>query len=99
MKRRDALVAIAGGAAYAGSVYQPAIAQAQPIKIGLVSSFSGGDNVALGKQLDAALAVYQKQHGDTIAGRKVVFIKRDDGGIAPDVAARYAQELIVQEKA
>ena len=98
MKRRDALVAIAGGAAYAGSVYQPAIAQAQPIKIGLVSSFSGGDNVALGKQLDAALAVYQKQHGDTIAGRKVVFIKRDDGGIAPDVAARYAQELIVQEK-
>ena len=38
-----------------------------------------------------------KQHGDTIAGRKVVIIKRDDGGIAPETATRLAQELIVQE--
>jgi branched-chain amino acid transport system substrate-binding protein len=96
MKRRDALVAIAGAAAYTGG-YQPAVAQAPPLKIGLISSYSGGDNVALGKQLDAALAVYMKQHGDSVAGRKVVMIKRDDGGIAPDVAARLAQELIVQD--
>lgn len=97
MKRRSALVTVAGGAALLGGV-RPARAQSQPIKIGLISSFSGGDNVALGKQLDTAIAVYVKQHGDTIAGRKVEFIKRDDGGIAPDVAARYAQELIVQDK-
>ena len=34
--------------------------------------------------IDAAFAAYMKQHGDTIAGRKVVLIKRDDTGIALD---------------
>ena len=78
----------------------PAVAQqaAQgPIKIGIVLSYSGGDNVTLGKMADAAFAAYMKQHGDTIAGRKVVLIKRDDTGIAPEVAKRLAQELIVQD--
>jgi branched-chain amino acid transport system substrate-binding protein len=75
----------------------PAVAQQGPIKIGVVLSYSGGDNVILGKMADAAFAAYMKQHGDTIAGRKVVLIKRDDGGIAPETAARLAQELIVQE--
>ena len=77
----------------------PAVAQTNndPIKIGVVLSYSGGDNVTLGKMADAAFAAYMKQHGDTIAGRKVVLIKRDDGGIAPDTAARLAQELIVQD--
>jgi branched-chain amino acid transport system substrate-binding protein len=97
MKRRDALTAIGGALAYAGG-YQPAVAQAPPLKIGIVLSYSGGDNVALGKQFDAAVAVYMKQHGDTVAGRKVQLIKRDDGGIAPDTAARLMQELIVQDK-
>jgi len=75
----------------------PAIAQQGPIKIGVVLSYSGGDNVILGKMADAAFAAYMKQHGDTIAGRKVVLIKRDDTGIAPETAARLAQELIVQD--
>jgi branched-chain amino acid transport system substrate-binding protein len=97
MKRRGALATVAGGAALLSGV-RPAAAQSPTIKIGLIGSYSGGDNVALGKQMDAAIAVYIKQHGDTIAGRKVEFVKRDDGGIAPDVAARYAQELIVQDK-
>jgi branched-chain amino acid transport system substrate-binding protein len=68
-----------------------------PIKIGVVLSYSGGDNVILGKMADAAFAAYMKQHGDTIAGRKVVLIKRDDTGIAPETASRLAQELIVQD--
>jgi len=77
----------------------PAMAQQPqgPIKIGIVLSYSGGDNVILGKMADAAFAAYMKQHGDTIAGRKVVLIKRDDTGIAPETATRLAQELIVQE--
>ena len=76
----------------------PAVAQTQePIKIGVVLSYSGGDNVILGKMADAAFAAYMKEHGDTIAGRKVVLIKRDDTGIAPETAARLAQELIVQD--
>jgi branched-chain amino acid transport system substrate-binding protein len=68
-----------------------------PIKIGVVISYSGGDNVILGKMIDAGFATYMKQHGDTIAGRKVVLIKRDDTGIAPETAGRLAQELVVQE--
>jgi branched-chain amino acid transport system substrate-binding protein len=76
----------------------PAVAQDKgPIKIGIVVSYSGGDNVILGKMIDAAFATYMKQHGDTIAGRKVVLVKRDDTGIAPETAGRLAQELVVQE--
>ena len=38
-----------------------------------------------------------KQHGDTVAGRKIEFIRKDTGGIAPDVAKRLAQELVVRD--
>jgi len=75
----------------------PALAQPEPIKIGVVMSFSGGDDVELGKMASAGFAAYMKQHGDTIAGRKVELIKRDDTGIAPETAKRLAQELIVQD--
>ena len=81
---------VAGGAL-------PVRAEQPPIKIGVVLSYSGGDNVILGKMADAGFAAYMKEHGDTIAGRKVVLIKRDDTGIAPEVAKRLSQELIVQD--
>ena len=71
-------------------------ASRHPIRIGIVYSFSGAGGVA-GKEFDDTVAVFQKQHGDTIDGRKVEIIKRDDGGIAPDNAKRLAQELIVQD--
>jgi branched-chain amino acid transport system substrate-binding protein len=73
-----------------------ASADQEPIRVGIVYSFSGGSLTA-GKQFDDALALYQKLHGDSVAGRKVEFVRRDDGGIAPDRAKRLAQELIVQE--
>jgi len=72
------------------------LGQQTPIRIGIVYSFSGAGGTA-GKEFNDVLAVFQKQHGDTIAGRKVEIISRDDGGIAPDNAKRLAQELIVQE--
>jgi branched-chain amino acid transport system substrate-binding protein len=71
-------------------------ADAPPLKIGLVSTLSGNFTEA-GKTGDAAMAAFFKEHGDTVAGRKVVIIKRDDGGNAPDTAKRLAQELIVSE--
>jgi branched-chain amino acid transport system substrate-binding protein len=73
-----------------------AFAQQAPIRVGIVYSFSGAGGTAA-KEFDDALAVFQKQHGDVIAGRKIEFIRRDDGGIAPDNAKRLAQELIVQQ--
>jgi len=42
--------------------------------------------------------LYVKEHGDTVAGKKIEFIRKDTGGIAPDVAKRLAQELVVRDK-
>ena len=39
-----------------------------------------------------------KQHGDTVAGKKIEIIRKDTGGPNPDVAKRLAQELIVRDK-
>jgi branched-chain amino acid transport system substrate-binding protein len=73
-----------------------AVAQQGPLRIGIVLSFSGASAIP-GRDFEAALAVFQKQHGDTAGGRRIEIIRRDDGGIAPDTAKRLAQELIVQE--
>jgi branched-chain amino acid transport system substrate-binding protein len=68
------------------------------VKIGLIISYSGqfADTVA---QMDNAIKLYVKQHGDTVAGKKIEFVRKDTGGIAPDVAKRLAQELVVRDHA
>ena len=67
------------------------------IKIALIMSYSGqfADTAA---QMDNGIKLYMKQHGDTVAGKKIEIIRKDTGGIAPDVAKRLAQELIVRDK-
>src|SRR3984957_11797154 len=71
-------------------------ADAPPLKIGMVSTLSG--NFAQAAKTDeAAINAFFKEHGDTVAGCKVVIIKRDDSGNAPDTAKRLAQELVVSE--
>ena len=75
-------------------------AQAQDtIKIGLIMSFSG-QFADLGTMMDAGVKLYMKEHGDTVAGKKIEIIRKDSGaaGTAPDVAKRLAQELIVRDK-
>ncbi len=74
----------------------PAWAQ-QTIKIGMINVLSGQFADA-GAQLDNGVKTYMKQHGDTVAGKKIEIIRRDVGGVAPDVAKRFAQELVVREK-
>src|ERR1700678_1324703 len=69
--------------------------QQQPLKVGLVYSYTGAPEY-IGKGIDAAIAAYQALHGDSLGGRKAAIIKRDVAGIAPDVARRMAQELVVQ---
>jgi branched-chain amino acid transport system substrate-binding protein len=39
-----------------------------------------------------------KQHGDTVAGRKIEIVVKDTTGPSPEIAKRLAQELVVQEK-
>jgi len=69
-----------------------------PLRIGFIQTFSGGFTQA-GKASMAAIGTFMKEHGDSVGGRKVEIIQRDDGGAAPDTAKRLAQELIVQDHA
>ena len=85
-----------GGLAAAFLAAAPAGAQ-DTIKIGLILPFSG-QFADTGNQLDNAIKLYVKQHGDTVAGKKLEFIRKDVGGIAPDTAKRLAQELVVRDK-
>jgi branched-chain amino acid transport system substrate-binding protein len=50
-----------------------------------------------GKQMQVAAELYMKEHGDTVAGKKIELIVKDDGGV-PDNAKRLAQELVVNNK-
>jgi branched-chain amino acid transport system substrate-binding protein len=72
-------------------------AQATPLRIGIVYSYTGSSADA-GPVLDAAINAWLAQHKGLVGGRKVELIKRDDTGVAPDVAKRLATELIVQNK-
>jgi branched-chain amino acid transport system substrate-binding protein len=77
----------------------PAGAQAQQtIKIGVILPYSG-QFADTGVQLDNGIKLYMQQHGDTVAGRKIEVIRKDTGGIAPEVAKRLAQELVVRDGA
>lgn len=72
-------------------------AQAKDLKIGLVLSVSGPFST-YGKQIQHGVDLYMAEHGDTVAGRQVKIIVKDDTGIAPSVAKRQAQELLIKEK-
>jgi branched-chain amino acid transport system substrate-binding protein len=92
LKRIVATVAVlAAGALTAG----PATAQ-ETVKIGLVQSLSG-PLASVGRQVLAGARLYMQQHGNTVAGKKIELIVKDDATV-PDVAKRLAQELIVNDK-
>lgn len=76
----------------------PQAAQAaDPVKIGLIIPMSG-PFASTGQQIEAAVKLYQKTYGDSVAGRKVEVIIKDDGGTQPDVTKRLAQELVGKDK-
>jgi branched-chain amino acid transport system substrate-binding protein len=70
---------------------------AENLKIGMVLPMSGPFS-AYGRQIEAGARLYLSKNGDTVAGRKVELIIRDDTGVAPEISKRQAQELLVQEK-
>lgn len=71
-------------------------AQDNTFKVGLILPMTG-PFASTGKQLEAAAKLYMAQNGDTVAGKKVVLIVKDDTG-TPDVTKRIAQELIINDK-
>ena len=93
------LVGAAGLAALALAMVglHPAIA-ADTVKIALILCYSG-QFADTATQMDDAVKLYMQQNGDTVAGKKLEIIRKDTGGIAPDVAKRLAQEAIVRDHA
>src|SRR5205085_5306994 len=85
-----AVVAIAGMGAL-----MPALAQ-ESVKIGVILPMTGGQ-ASTGKQIDNAVKLYMQQKGNTVAGKKVEVILKDDAAV-PDNTKRLAQELIVNDK-
>jgi branched-chain amino acid transport system substrate-binding protein len=92
---RRSLVAVASFAAALLAI-SPVGAQ-QTIKIGLILPYSG-QFADPGAQADNGIRLYMQQRGETVAGRRIEVIRKDTGGIAPDVAKRLAQELVVRDK-
>src|SRR5215510_15713716 len=92
---RKALIGLCGAVAALFAV--SAASAQQTVKIGIILPYSGQFADAA-TQMDNAIKLYVKQHGDTVAGKKLEFIRKDTGGIAPDVAKRLAQELVVRDK-
>jgi len=84
-------LAVAAAALGAGSA-----AAQDTIKIGMVMQMTG-PNAAGGREISAAAKLYVAQHGDSVAGKKIELIFRDDASI-PDNAKRLAQELIINDK-
>ena len=89
------LIALGGFATAALIAVSPAGAQ-NTVKIGLIMPYSG-QFADLATQMDNGIKLYMKQKGNTVAGKKIEIIRKDTGGVAPDVATRLAQELITRD--
>lgn len=77
--------------------FLPSVASAQEtVKVGLILPMSG-QQASTGKQIDAAVRLYQAQKGMMVAGKKVEVVLKDDTSV-PDVTKRLAQELVTNDK-
>ena len=76
----------------------PAAAQsADTVRIGLIAPMTG-PFTSTGKVMAAGARLYMQQKGDTVAGKKIQLILKDDSGNA-DTAKRIAQEMVVSGEA
>jgi len=94
MKTLNAVTALFVATMLSGAA--PSFAQ-ETVKIGMLVPLTG-PFTSSGKQLVAGAKLYMQQHGDTVAGKKIELIIKDDTG-NPDMAKRLAQELVVNDKA
>jgi branched-chain amino acid transport system substrate-binding protein len=74
----------------------PAKAQNEPIRVGFLTVKSGA-LAAGGRQMEEGLALFLKEHKNTIAGRKVELFTADTAG-QPAVTKTKAQELVERDK-
>jgi branched-chain amino acid transport system substrate-binding protein len=92
--KRTVIQAALAAALLSGSAL--ALAQDNTFKIGLILPMTG-QQATTGRQIEAAARLWMAQNGDSVAGKKVQLIVKDDTSV-PDVTRRLAQELVVNEK-
>ncbi|MFZ0239280.1 MAG: ABC transporter substrate-binding protein [Xanthobacteraceae bacterium] len=68
------------------------------VKIGIIMPYSG-QFADTATQMDNGIKLYMKQNGDSAGKIKIELVRKDTGGIAPDVAKRLSQEVIVRDHA
>src|SRR5690242_10831109 len=85
----------AAGAALAASLPMPAIAQATPVRIGLLT-VKTGPLAQGGIQMEQGTNLFLKDRNFTLAGRKVELVVADTGG-NPAGTKTKAQELIERD--
>ncbi len=73
-----------------------AYAQGDTVKIGLILPMTG-QQASTGRQIEAAVKLWQKQNGTMAGGKTVEIVLRDDAAV-PDTTRRLAQELVVNDK-
>ena len=87
------------GAALAAAliIAAPARADDNTVTVGLILPMTG-PSASTGKQERAGAELYIKEHGDTVAGKKIELVVKDDTGAA-DVTKRLAEELVANDHA
>jgi branched-chain amino acid transport system substrate-binding protein len=95
MKRR-AVVQASVGVALAAVGAASVRAQPRPFRIGWVLPMTGAF-ASTGRQQEAGARLYLALQGDTVEGRKVELLLRDDAGVA-DTGRRMVSELVVNDK-
>jgi branched-chain amino acid transport system substrate-binding protein len=65
------------------------------VKVGIVMPMTGSF-AAAGRQVLAGISLFMRQNGDSVAGKKIQLIVKDDASI-PDLSKRMAQELIITD--
>jgi branched-chain amino acid transport system substrate-binding protein len=97
LSRRTVLAGTAASAAAALTRFPaPAIAQAAPFKLGLLT-VKTGPLAQGGIQMEQGVLTYLKEKNYTLGGRKVDFVSADTGG-NPAGAKTKAQELVERDK-
>jgi branched-chain amino acid transport system substrate-binding protein len=92
--------AAAGATAAAATTEAPAAKPAtdaplETVKVGLILPMTG-PFASTGRQIEAGVKLYMSEYGDTVAGKKIELIVKDDTNVA-DVTKRLAQDMIVND--